>query len=180
MNTDFYKLFNLSLAKQKGTLTDEMVKENYLNKRKQYFQMIKKCGDKKEKYSIIELKEVLDDDYLKFLDEAYETIETESARKKYDEYIANSKKESKNQDSIKKKDSDINSVNVKTDSQDNKSDISQVTPTNTTSKDLSFVPIYKGNFRKIPPKKDTLTNNKDISENKRKVISKNDHDDIDI
>ena len=159
MNTDFYKLFNLSLAEQKGTLTDEMVKE---------------------KYSIIELKEVFDDDYLKFLDEAYKAIKTENDRQKYDESIANSKKESKNQDSIKKKDSDINSVNVNADSQDNKSDTSTATSTNTTSKDLSFVPIYKGNFGKIPPKKDTSTNSKDISEDKRKVVSKNNHDDIDI
>lgn len=180
MNTDFYKLFNLSLAKQKGTLTDEMVKENYLNKRKQYFQMVKKCGDKKEECSIIELKEVFDDDYLKFLDEAYETIKTESARKKYDEFIENSKKESKNQDSMKKKDSDINSVAVKANSQENKSNTNKVTSINTTSKDLSFVPIYKGNFGKIPPKKDTLTKSKNISENKRKAISKDDHDDIDI
>ncbi len=130
METDFYKLFNLSLAKQKGTLTDEMVKENYLNKRKQYFQMIKKCADNKEQHSIPELKELLDDDYLKLLDEAYEAIKTESDRKKYDELIANSEKESKNQSSNEQQNSNNNSVNT----------------------EISFIPIYKGNFGKLPPK----------------------------
>ena len=40
-----------------------------------------------------ELKEVLDDNYLSFLNEAYKTIKTESDRKKYDEMLSKLKNE---------------------------------------------------------------------------------------
>lgn len=184
MNTNFYKLFNLSLAKQKGTLTDEMVKENYLNKRRQYFQMLKKCADKKEKHSIPELKEILDDDYLKLLDEAYESIKTENDRKKYDEFIANSEKEAKNQVLNTKKHSDNNLVN-----QENKGIEKQVNTTNAsintsenTKKDISFIPIYHGKYGKLPPKKNIHSNITKVSKNDHNSKTKNDdhNDDLDI
>lgn len=89
MDMNFYKLLNLSLAKQKGTLTDQLVEKNYSNIRQQYTQMMQKCANDKENVKKLE-------EHLKMLEEAYNAIKTENDRKQYDEYLANAEKESKN------------------------------------------------------------------------------------
>ena len=181
MNTDFYKLFNLSLAKQKGILTDEMVKENYLSKRKQYFQMIKKTGEKKEDHSLLEIKEVLDDDYLKLLDEAYEAIKTEENRKEYDELLANSKKESKAQPLSESKHPSSSTTTSIHNNDHNTHIVNHNNTSNNATKDISFVPIYKGNFGQLPPKKSSHSTSKKESKDELNSSSKNDHnDDLDI
>lgn len=81
---DYYKLLNLSMAKEKGMLTDEMVERNYNAKREQYLKM-KKAGTNIKGVNSGELDALNDGDYLQLLEDAYCALKTENSRKHYDE-----------------------------------------------------------------------------------------------
>lgn len=87
---DYYKVFNLSLAKQNGTLTDEMVRKSYEAKKEQYLKMKSKENQKElngDSINSVELSAYQDDDYLTFLEDGYCAIHSENARKHYDELM---------------------------------------------------------------------------------------------
>lgn len=86
---DYYKALNLSLAKQKGIITDEMVEKNYLAKRQQYLAMkeAKKLQTKDINLKSEELAAFLEDDYLTLLEDAYYALSSDNARKHYDELM---------------------------------------------------------------------------------------------
>lgn len=86
---DYYKVLNLSLAKKKGKITDEMVKNNYESKRAQYLSMKKNKQPDSLNFNIMsdELNAYLQDDYLELLEDAFYALSTENARKHYDELL---------------------------------------------------------------------------------------------
>ena len=101
---DYYKILNLSLQKQNGKLTDEMVKRNYLAKRENYLRMkekeehlrahderqslkLKKAKEGLNKFDSDEINEYFGGDYLTLLQDAYNAIKTEDSRKHYDELL---------------------------------------------------------------------------------------------
>ena len=84
---DYYKILNVSMQKKKGTLTDEMVEQNYSAKREQYLKM-ENIKRKIDNVGSEELQALLEGRYLELLENAYYAIRTENARKHYDELCA--------------------------------------------------------------------------------------------
>lgn len=88
---NYYSIFNLGLAKQKGIITDEMVEKAYLAKKSQYLELTKKNNKKEINSEVIkdceEVKAYEQGNYLKMIEEAYNAIKTQECRKKYDESL---------------------------------------------------------------------------------------------
>lgn len=106
---DYYKIFNLTLAKQKGTITDEMVRKAYETKKEQYIKMQKNKNLKSQNIGITsdELTAYLDGDYLQILQDAYYALSSENARKHYDELMENINRHIEEQRVIKSKKSGL-------------------------------------------------------------------------
>lgn len=74
---DYYRILNLKWNKEKGNITDELVKKHYIER-------VKIC----EEYGIKFFKtEAMLNEYRIILDSAYMALATENARKQYDELI---------------------------------------------------------------------------------------------
>lgn len=116
---DYYKILNLSLQKQNGKITDEMVKRNYLAKIKIYQKMkekekyikskgkgqrlrLEKAEENLSRFNSEEMNEYLLGDYLTLLQNAYNAIKTESDRKRYDEYCKEMEKRKQNTDNAER------------------------------------------------------------------------------
>ena len=98
-------MFNLTLAKEKGIITDEMVKEAYLDRKQKYLEFRDKDNDSinSVKTNNEQLMAFMENDYIELLEDGYYAIRTENAREHYDEllqmleeHIQNSKTEEKN------------------------------------------------------------------------------------
>lgn len=95
---NYYKILNLSLAKEKGTITDELVRKNYVSIKEQFFKL--------QENNQINLKSnYLDID---IIEDAYRALATENSRRHYDELVQNiseylEQKRSKQTNEIKEK-----------------------------------------------------------------------------
>lgn len=91
MNNNYYKILNLTIAKQKGSITDELVRKNYLQLKEQYIKLSEKTAINKVKKakssSIKALTEIFSLDYKQILEDAYNALATENGRKHYDELL---------------------------------------------------------------------------------------------
>jgi hypothetical protein len=85
---DYYRILGLTLAKSKNTITDDMVRRNFLAKKQQYEKMMQnnKGKELKSNYTAsIEVQAMIDGDYLDLIEDAYYALATENSRKHYDE-----------------------------------------------------------------------------------------------
>lgn len=106
---DYYKIFNLTLAKKKGTITDDMVRSAYETKKEQYIKMQKNKNLRSQNIGIAsdELTAYLDGEYLQILQDAYYALSSENARKHYDELMENINRHIEEQRIIKSKNSGL-------------------------------------------------------------------------
>lgn len=86
---NYYKMFNLTLAKEKGIITDEMVKRAYLDRKQKYLELRDKDNKSMDsvKTNNEQLIAFMENDYIQLLEDGYYAIRTTNARKHYDELL---------------------------------------------------------------------------------------------
>ena len=85
---NYYRMFNLSLAKEKGIITDEMVKKAYLDRKQKYLELRDKNNNKNSvKINNEQLIAFMEDSYMELLEDGYYAIKTANAREHYDELL---------------------------------------------------------------------------------------------
>lgn len=82
-------MFGLSLAKQKGIITDEMVEKAYLDRIQKYLEFKNRDSNNINSVKINneQLIAFLENDYIELLEDGYYAIKTADARKHYDELL---------------------------------------------------------------------------------------------
>lgn len=159
---NYYNIFNLGLAKQKGIITDEMVEKVYLNMKEQYLKFQEKNtknGIKNKKVRASEEVRIIQEgNYLEELERAYNAIRTQEKRMEYDAFL---KEEEYKTDEKKSINSQATSAITKKAEAFNellRNYVSKIPKeylkTESKEREIDYTPIYKGKYCQRISKKD--------------------------